>query len=251
MTFSPDPTLTANPSTHLLVVDDDAAIAQILDRYFSGQGFRVSTAGDGSQMRRKLADEKIDIVMLDLGLPGEDGFSLTRHLREHWHGPVIIVTGRGESVDRVVGLELGADDYVTKPFDLRELLARVRSVLRRTAPPVKPPENTVCAIGQFHFDGYIFDPKSHSLSNPQGELVALTTGEFILLKIFVEHANQVLTRDQLITHIHGRDAGPFDRSIDVQIGRLRRKIEADSAHPQRIKSIRGSGYLFSPSVQRT
>jgi DNA-binding response OmpR family regulator len=236
------------PSTiapaHLLVVDDDTEIAQILSHYFSSQGFRVSTAGDGVRMRHVLDSEPVDIVMMDIGLPGEDGFSLTRNLREHWHGPVIIVTGRGESVDRVVGLELGADDYVTKPFDLRELLARVRSVLRRTSSP--PRTNT----GRLSFDGCVLNPQAHSLSGPQGESIPLTSGEFALLRFFVEHANQVLTRDQLMTHIHGRDAGPFDRSIDVQIGRLRRKIEPDPANPQRIKSIRGTGYLFSPTVRR-
>lgn len=250
MAISLDPASSQSQPTHLLVVDDDAEIAQILNRYFTSHGFRVSLASDGGQMRRVLGDDAVDIVMLDLGLPGEDGFTLTRHLREHWHGPVIIVTGRGESVDRVVGLELGADDYVTKPFDLRELLARVRSVLRRSSPPAATPATTAPA-GQFRFDGYLLDPKAHSLRSPHGDPIELTTGEFTLLRIFVEHANQVLTRDQLITHIHGRDAGPFDRSIDVQIGRLRRKIETDPAHPQRIKSIRGSGYLFSPAVQRT
>lgn len=233
---------------HLLVVDDDTDITQILSRYFGGHGFRVSTAGDGIRMRHVLDSEPVDIVIMDVGLPGEDGFSLTRNLREHWHGPVIIVTGRGESVDRIVGLELGADDYVTKPFDLRELLARVRSVLRRTAPSAR-----AVKVGEsrpLSFDGWVLDPQSHSLCGSQGEPIPLTSGEFALLRVFVEHANQVLTRDQLMTHIHGRDAGPYDRSIDVQIGRLRRKIELDPAHPQRIKSIRGTGYLFSPTVRR-
>ncbi|WP_254424009.1 MULTISPECIES: response regulator transcription factor [unclassified Rhodanobacter] len=250
MAMSLSPASSAMAPTHLLVVDDDTEIAQILSRYFGSHGFRVSTAGDGAQMRRVLDSEAVDIVMLDLGLPGEDGFTLTRHLREHWHGPVIIVTGRGESVDRVVGLELGADDYVTKPFDLRELLARVRSVLRRTAPPAKASDVKAGHPWRLSFDGYVLDPRSHTLSGPQGEPILLTSGEFTLLGVFVEHANQVLTRDQLMTHIHGRDAGPFDRSIDVQIGRLRRKIEPDPARPQRIKSIRGTGYLFSSTVQR-
>jgi len=250
MAISPNPASPAIQPVHLLVVDDDTDIAQILSRYFSSQGFRVSTAGDGSHMRQVLGSEPVDIVMLDVGLPGEDGFSLTRHLREHWHGPVIIVTGRGESVDRVVGLELGADDYVTKPFDLRELLARVRSVLRRFTPALQA-ESKVDKPWRFSFDGYVLDLQSHSLVGPEGEPIPLTSGEFALLRVFVEHSNQVLTRDQLMSHIHGRDAGPFDRSIDVQIGRLRRKIEPDPTHPQRIKSIRGAGYLFSPTVRRT
>ena len=235
---------------HVLVVDDDVEIAHILSRYFTSNGFRVTTASDGVQMRRIVDAEPVDIVMLDLGLPGEDGLSLTRHLREHWHGPVIIVTGRGESVDRVVGLELGADDYVTKPFDLRELLARVRSVLRRFSNA--PPKAAAASAERtrYAFEGYVLDIQSHSLLGPGGEPIALTSGEFTLLRVLVEQANKVLSRDQLMTHIHGRDAGPYDRSIDVQIGRLRRKIEPDPANPQRIKSIRGAGYLFSPVVQR-
>ena len=245
MAVSPSPASSTIAPAHLLVVDDDIEIVQILSRYFGSHGFRVSTAGDGVHMRHVIDSETIDIVMLDIGLPGEDGFSLTRNLRKHWHGPVIIVSGRGESVDRVVGLELGADDYVTKPFDLRELLARVRSVLRRASPPA-PSADT----GRWWFDGCVLDPQSYTLSGPQDEPIRLTSGEFALLRVFVEHANQVLTRDQLMTHIHGHNAGPFDRSIDVQIGRLRRKIEPDPAHPQRIKSIRGTGYLFSPTVRR-
>lgn len=249
MAIEPGQVPSANQHTHLLVVDDDDEIARILSRYFGSHGFRVSIAGDGTQMRRVLDTEPVDMVMLDLGLPGEDGLTLTRHLREHWHGPVIIVTGRGESVDRVVGLELGADDYVTKPFDLRELLARVRSILRRSAPA--PGKALPSAESQrLAFDGYVLDTQSHGLYGPQGEPIALTSGEFTLLRVLVENANKVLSRDQLMTHVHGRDAGPYDRSIDVQIGRLRRKIEHDPANPQRIKSIRGAGYLFSPNVRR-
>lgn len=250
MIIEPDQTSSATQPMHVLVVDDDTEIARILSRYFSSHGFRVSTAGDGVQMRRVLDSEPVDIVMLDLGLPGEDGLMLTRHLREHWHGPVIIITGRGESVDRVVGLELGADDYVTKPFDLRELLARVRSVLRRSSPAPAKTASPSSESRRFAFDGYVLDTQSHSLYSPHGEPIALTSGEFALLRVLVENANKVLSRDQLMTHMHGRDAGPYDRSIDVQIGRLRRKIEPDAANPQRIKSIRGTGYLFSPSVQR-
>jgi two-component system, OmpR family, response regulator len=249
MVTSPTPT-SSNRPTHLLVVDDDAEITRMLSRYFEGQGFRVSTAGDGTYMRNVLEKDHVDIVILDLGLPGEDGFSLTRHLREHWDGPVMIVTGRGDSIDKVVGLELGADDYITKPFDLRELLARVRSVLRRTVTTPKP------ALGQgepkrYTFDGYVLDTRSHHLVNPRGETVSLTSGEFALLRVLVQHPNEVLTRDQLMTHIHGRDAGPFDRSIDVQIGRLRRKIEGDAAKPERIKSVRGEGYLFASGVEQS
>lgn len=244
-----DATAASAKMTHLLVVDDDDEIIRLLSRYFTTQGFRVSTAGDGTQMRHRLATEPVDIVMLDLGLPGEDGLTLTRHLREHWHGPVIIITGRGETVDRVVGLELGADDYVAKPFDLRELLARVRSVLRRAGEQARgavSPAKSACR----RFEGYVLDVQSHTLCDPRGTEIALTSGEFALLRAFVEHPGQVLTRDQLMTRVHGREAGPFDRSIDVQIGRLRRKVEVDPARPRLIKSIRGAGYLFAPSVQQ-
>ena len=232
---------------HLLVVDDDAEIAALIRRYFSAQQFRVSCAPDGGAMRTVLAGDAVDVVLLDLGLPGEDGFALTRHLRERWHGPVIIVSGRGESVDRVVGLELGADDYVTKPFDLRELLARVRSVLRRAAPPPAAPASERRVLA---FAGFRLDPDARTLSGPDGAPVALTSGEFELLQALVAEPGRVLSRDELMDRIHGRAAGPFDRAIDVQVGRLRRKVERDPANPELIKSVRGAGYLFAARIER-
>jgi len=241
------PPSASTQSAHVLVVDDDPDIALLIVRYLSSHGFRVSTAPEGGAMRDVIAKEPVDLVLLDLGLPGEDGLALTRYLRERWRGPVIIVTGRGESVDRVVGLELGADDYVTKPFDLRELLARIRSVLRRVA------ERTPTATGDgeaFAFAGFQLDPRSRELRDPRGAIVDLTTGEYALLKLLVEHPNRVLSRDDLMSWIHGRDAGPYDRAIDVQIGRLRRKIETDPAEPALIKSVRGAGYLFAAKVTR-
>jgi len=234
-------------ATHLLVVEDDAEIGMILRRYFEAQGFRISLARDGGQMRACLAADAVQLVMLDLGLPGEDGLELTRYLRAHWHGPIIIVTGRGDAVDRVVGLELGADDYVTKPFDLRELLARVRSVLRRSAAVAEPAPRLTPGL---EFAGFQLDPAARSLKGPQGEPIELTAGEFGLLLSLAQQPNRVLSRDQLMNALHGRDNGPFDRAIDVQIGRLRRKIEADPAHPQLIKSVRGAGYLFAARVSR-
>jgi DNA-binding response OmpR family regulator len=236
-------------TAHLLVVDDDAEIGSLLQRYFTGQGFRVSVVGDGRAMRTCLGRDSVQLVLLDLGLPGEDGFELTRELHEHWRGPVIIVTGRGESVDRVVGLELGADDYVTKPFELRELLARVRSVLRRASEAGRG-NHAEPSPTRYGFAGYRLDPQARHLTDPQGSSVPLTHGEYELLSLFVEHPHQVLSRDDLMTRIHGRDAGPYDRAIDVQIGRLRRKIEPDPAHPTLIKAVRGTGYLFAESVQR-
>lgn len=232
----------------LLVVDDDAEVLELLRRYFVAQDFEVCTAVDGSEMRGVLARTSIDLVLLDLGLPGEDGFALTRQLHEQWAGPVIIITGRGESVDRVIGLELGADDYVTKPFDLRELLARVRSVLRRSN------RRRQASAGDEHaallFSGFRLDPLARELFTADGERVALTAGEYELLRLFVDNPNRVLSRDDLMERIHGREAGPFDRAIDVRIGRLRRKIESDPSEPEIIKSVRGAGYVFATRVSR-
>lgn len=239
--------ITANANLpHVLVVDDDAEIGALLSRYLGGQGLRVSVAGDGAQLRAAMREQAIDLVLLDLGLPDEDGLSLMRDLRAQWQGPVIIISGRGESVERIVGLELGADDYVTKPFDLRELLARIRSVLRRARPA---PEAATASTRGFEFEGLRLDMPTRRLSNRHGDAIALTAGEFDLLLALLQRPHQVLTRDQLMNAVHGRDAGPFDRAIDVQIGRLRRKLEGDPADPQMIKSVRGAGYLFAAAVK--
>jgi len=235
----------ASPLPHLLVVEDEDDIVCLIERYFRNNGFQVTAARDGLAMREVLARQAIDVVLLDLGLPNEDGLELCRYLRSHWHGAIVMVTGRGDSVDRVVGLELGADDYVTKPFELRELLARVRSVLRR----VKAPAPAVLPGASIEFSGFVLDLRRRALAGPAGTEVALTTGEFDLLKVLVEHADRVLTRDQIMGYLHGRDTGPFDRSIDVQVGRLRRKLEADPSRPQLIKSVRGSGYMFTAQVR--
>ena len=233
---------------HLLVVDDDQDVVDIIKRYFAAQGFDVAVAADGFAMRAVIDSQDIDVVLLDLGLPGEDGFTLTRYLRERWGGALIIVTGRGDSIDRVVGLELGADDYVTKPFDLRELLARVRSVLRRAS------EAAASAVGNaqdvVRFGGFRLNVGSRELTDATGKVVPLTTGEFDLLGAFIANPNRVLSRDDLMNRIHGRDSGPFDRAIDVQIGRLRRKMETDPAQPALIKSVRGAGYIFAVRVER-
>ena len=232
---------------HLLLVDDDGDIATLADRYFRSQGFRVSTAADGRALRRAMADGAVDLVLLDLGLPGEDGLDLLRWLRGNWDGPVIILSGRGESVDRIVGLELGADDYVTKPFDLRELLARVRSVLRRSG--THEPAGTA-GNGTVRFAGFRLDRAARTLTDSTSQPIHLTTGEFELLCALLDRPRRVLSRDDLISLLHGRDAGPYDRSIDVQIGRLRRKIEADPASPEIIKSVRGVGYVFAAHPER-
>lgn len=232
---------------HLLVVDDDADVRSLLQRYFTREGYRISVAGDGIGMRAALAAEPVDLVLLDLGLPREDGLSLMRELRATWQGAVIIITGRGEPVDRVIGLEVGADDYVAKPFDLRELLARVRSVLRRTtaAPAVAPADEA-----PLRFAGLRLDPLARVLTGPDGLPIELTAGEYELLLAFLLRPNQVLSRDELMGRLHGREAGPFDRAIDMQVGRLRRKIEADPANPQLLKAVRGAGYVLAARVER-
>ena len=204
------------------------------------------------------------LVLLDLGLPGEDGFLIARQLREHWHCGLVIVTGRGDSVDKVVGLEVGADDYVTKPFDLRELLARIKAVLRRLSPEKLPGEMRSVAVGavsapspaapdtlagKLRFAGWQLDTAARRLTNPHGVEVALTGGEFDLLRTFAQHAGRVLSRDFLLEQTRGREAGPFDRTIDVQVGRLRRKLEPDTQEPQLIKSVRGAGYILTPLVE--
>jgi two-component system OmpR family response regulator len=198
-------------------------------------------------MRRILGQTEVDLLLLDLGLPGEDGLALMRSLREYSSIPVIVVTGRGEAIDRILGLEIGADDYVTKPFDVRELGARVRSVLRRsTERTTKPGHETGPNV--VRFAGWTLDLDARRLESPKKKAVELTTGEFDLLAALVKAPGRVHSRDELLAVTRNREAGPFDRTIDVQIGRLRRKIEADPQHPELIKSVRGAGYVFTAKV---
>ncbi|HTT78884.1 MAG TPA: response regulator [Stellaceae bacterium] len=231
---------------HILVVDDQQEICDVVQEYLTGEGYRVSTAHDGAGMRRVLAQSPVDLVILDLMLPGEDGLSLARALRGESGIGIIILTGRGETVDRIIGLEMGADDYLPKPFHLRELLARVKSVLRRVHNRGDDPMQPVRARARFA--GWNLDLSSRELTSPRGQEVRLTTGEFDLLAAFVNNANQVLTRDRLLDLARNREAGPFDRTIDVQVGRLRRKLEDDPQNPTLIKTVRGSGYIFTPTV---
>jgi two-component system OmpR family response regulator len=236
---------TREQAARILVVDDDPEIGFVLKRYLEGQGFGVEIADCGSRLREAMRFPSFDLVLLDLGLPDTDGLGLMTELRRQWSGPVIIITGRGESVERVVGLELGADDYLGKPFDLRELLARIRSVMRRATPL-----ETRSGERMFAFDGLVLAPDMRRLTGRNDEEITLTTGEFDLLMAFLEQPSRVLSRDHLLNTLHGRDAGPFDRAIDVQIGRLRRKIERDPANPRLIQSVRGTGYLMTASVER-
>ncbi len=232
---------------HILVVDDQQEIRDVVQEYLTGEGFRVSTAHDGAGMRRVLSQSPADLVILDLMLPGEDGLTLARSLRSQSAIGIIILTGRGETVDRIIGLEMGADDYLPKPFHLRELLARVKSVLRRVQSRIGEGAPQP-ARSRARFAGWSLDLSSRELTSPAGEAVRLTTGEFDLLAAFVSNANQVLSRDRLLDLARNREAGPFDRTIDVQVGRLRRKLEDDPQNPTLIKTVRGSGYIFTPAV---
>lgn len=238
------------PAPHIAVLDDEVDITQLLATYLQSHGFRVTQLHNGRALMALMAADPADLVLLDLGLPGEDGFSIARRMRESWRCGLVIVTGRGDAVDKVVGLEVGADDYVTKPFDLRELVARVKAVLRRTTPeaPVAVLAAPVGAVEQLRFAGWQLDTAARRLTDPNGQDVALTGGEFDLLCAFARHPGRVLSRDFLLEQTRGREAAPFDRTIDVQVGRLRKKIEADADEPQLIKSVRGAGYILVPPV---
>ncbi len=236
-------------NNRILVVDDDPDIRAELKEYLTNHGFDVGTAGDGDAMRLQMAESDYDLVIMDLTLPGEDGLALTQYIQRQSAIPVIMVTGRGETVDRVVGLEMGADDYVTKPFELRELLARIRSVLRRASSTAETAvaEEPGAVV---EFEGWRLDLQSRDFTSPDGQDVDLTTAEFKLLEAFVGRSKRVLDRDILLDLIHGREWSAYDRSIDNLVARLRRKIEADPRRPKLIKSVRGAGYLFAPDILR-
>jgi len=236
-------------SAHLLVVDDDRQLRELLTRFLGKHGYRVTSARDGQEMWQALKDWRIDLVVLDLMLPGDDGLTLCRRLRADSSLPIIMLTAMGEETDRIVGIEMGADDYLPKPFNPRELLARIKAVLRRTQEAAL--ETGPRADAPLRFAGWRLDPLQRKLESPDRVVVELSGGEFDLLLAFAEHPRRVLSRDQLLDLSRGRAAVPFDRSVDVQVGRLRRKIEADPKDPQLIKTVRGGGYLFTPEVERT
>ena len=237
-------------ATHIAILDDEVDITVLLANYLQGHGYRVTQLHDGRALMALMPHDPPALVLLDLGLPGEDGFSIARQLREHWRCGLVIVTGRGDSVDKVVGLEVGADDYVTKPFDLRELVARVKAVLRRIAPNEAAPETSAqgTARNTLRFAGWALDMDARHLVSPQGQDVALTTGEFDLLCAFARHPGRVLSRDFLLEQTRGREAGPFDRTVDVQVGRLRKKLGDDGDDPKIIKSVRSAGYILVAPV---
>ena len=232
----------------ILIVDDDREIRELLSRFLTKHGYRVETVPDGLRMWRALDAHVVDLIVLDLMLPGEDGLVLCQKLRAQSTKPVIMLTAIGEDTDRIVELELGADDYVAKPFNPRELLARIKAVLRRVdyaATDIKRKRPTV-----FGFKGWRLDVAKRELYSPDQVLIPLTAGEYNLLVAFVEHPQQVLSRDQLLELTKGYRAAPFDRSVDVQLSRLRRKIEVNPKAPTIIKTVRGGGYLFTPAVDK-
>ena len=237
-----------NRTPHLLLVDDDSRIRRGLAKFFIEQGLRVTVAADGRDMFDRLSAARIDLVVLDVMLPGEDGLSLLRRLRAGSNIPVILLTARADETDRIVGLEIGAEDYVCKPFSPRELLARVRVVLRRGL--VSETEATARTSAAYGFERWTLDARARTLTSPSGAHVELTTGEFDLLLAFVEHPNRVLNRDQLLDLARGRDSPSVDRAIDVQVMRLRRKLELDPQAPLLVKTVRNGGYIFTPTVTR-
>ena len=232
----------------ILIVDDDPRICRLIQRYLEQEGYRICTASSGKEMRQKLAEVKVDLILLDIRLPDEDGFTLAKELSSLPNLAIIIVSGKSDPRDKVLGLELGADDYVTKPFDERELLARVRSVLRRASQ--KNPASEVapsCTVACFA--GWQLDLTAYELTSPEGARVFLTMREFQLLAALVEHGQRVLSRDSILELLAGRDWTPIDRSVDVLIGKLRKKLGDNAYHPEIVKTVRGIGYKLGPPVE--
>ncbi len=233
---------------HLLLVDDDPELRDLLRDYLGQAGFRVTAVPDGREMQKAMDAAPHDLVILDIMLPGEDGLSLCRRLRAGSRIPILMLTARGDEIDRIVGLEMGADDYLSKPFNPRELLARIKSVLRRAG---SLPENLAAEdVHSFRFAGWTLDAQSRQLRSPASVIVELSGVEFKILRVLVERPNRVLSRDQLLEFTQGREASPFDRAIDVQIGRLRRKLGDDAREPRLIKTVRNEGYVLAVEVEK-
>src|SRR6266567_3700463 len=235
---------------HLLVVDDCGPLRETIAAYLGGEGYRVSLAPDGDVMRETIARDPADLVIMDLMLPGEDGFSLTRYLREHHRCGIIMLTASRDAINRVVGLEIGADDYVLKPHESRELLARIRSVLRRVDSAVQPSSPSTFEHEMVRFACWCLDLRTRQLTDENGRVVELTTGEFNLLREFITAPGRVLSREHLLQAVHNRTWDYFDRSIDVLVTRLRRKLESEEGVRTTIKTVRGAGYVFAAIVAR-
>ena len=240
----------ASDGQRLLVVDDDREIRDLLSALLTRRGYKVVTAREEHEMRQILESSRVDLIILDLMLPGKDGLTICRELRATKAIPIIMLTSRGEPMDRIVGLEMGADDYLPKPFEVRELEARVKAVLRRSKASFSSADPDRSFDARFTFAGWTLDARQRQLFSPQNVLVDLTSGELDLLLVFAERPQRVLSRDQLMDLARGREATVFDRSIDVQVSRLRGKIESDPKAPELIKTVRNSGYIFTPLVQR-
>lgn len=237
----------AEAQHRILVVDDDDQVRRMLRRCFEDEGYRVTEATDQAGVNAALAGG-IDLITLDLNLGGTDGLTIARAVRQNWDLPIIMITGKGDMIDRIVGLEIGADDYIAKPFHLREVLARVRSVLRRAGPRQPAVAPTVPAGAQIGFDGFVLDLDRRELSGPDGADIRITSGEFDLLALFARHPHRVLSRDQIMDLLKGHDWAPNDRSIDNQIARLRKLIEPGGQQPRLLKTVRGAGYSFTPKT---
>ena len=234
---------------HILIIDDDREIRELLARFLERNQIRVTAVRDGREARRAWTNGHYQLVVLDLMLPGESGLELARWMRGQSNIPILMLTAMGEETDRVIGLELGADDYVPKPFSPRELLARIRAILRRAGEP-NDHRQSATAVKQYRFSRWTLEPAHRRLLNPEGTEISLTGGEFDLLLALVDRANRVLTRDMLLDLLRGRQAGPFDRAIDVAVSRLRRKLEDDGHNAQLIKTVRGGGYVLATTVER-
>jgi two-component system OmpR family response regulator len=237
----------AIPSPNILLVEDDRETRTLIAKYLRNNSCNVTAVSDGREMSRAMADRRVDLIILDVMLPGEDGLSLCRKVRSEAQTPIIMMTARGEDVDRIVGLEMGADDYLPKPFNPRELLARINAVLRRQASAQAA--SSIEGAPTLSFDGWRIDLRLRELRNPEGARVAVTSAEFDLLRTFCERPGRVLSRDSLLDLTQGRNTGSFERSIDVLVSRIRRKIEPNPADPTIIKTVRSGGYLFTPRTE--
>ena len=240
----------AGANAQILVVDDEGEVRALLRKCFEREGFQVVEAKDGAELRACIEKHPVSLITLDLTLGGEDGLELAREVRAKCNIPIVMISGKGDTIDRVVGLELGADDYISKPFQLREVLARVRAVLRRYAPAEAPAAQAASDHERYAFEDMVLDVTGRELTRGAGKLQDLTTAEFNLLEIFVKRPHRVLSRDNIMDLLKGHEWSPVDRSIDALVGRLRKKIEPDADHPRLIKTVRGIGYAFTADAKR-